>query len=1697
MSDQDNSGQSFGGQVRSNFSPAADDLPPRIRSWLRSLLDLSFKNPLLRIGGARGDSAAYRFELPSGLLSLIEDRLMDGRAIEVRVATQAPDVLRTDPTNMAALSDFFVKSGHLFAPNIESYEGDSNRRLAELASSEPNLSSERLESKVKSDLTTQYVKTLDKRLGGLRRKAREVETQTGANTLFLTIGTLHWSEPETSSGRPSNNIGRAPLFLIPVRLSGTGRAGYRITVDDLSEVEPNYCLLEKLRETYKLTIHDLERPATDDSGIDVDRMIAKVREALADANIPDASVTEDAYLAVLNFSTFRLWKDLRENWTLFLESPVVRHLVYHQHETFIEPEPLRDDSSEEVLCPIECDQSQLEAVRMAVAGRSFVLEGPPGTGKSQTIANVLAASIAAGKKVLFVAEKQAALTVVKKRLDAVGLGAFCLDLHDKGSKPEQIRQQIRDSLDYPVADWRLEWEDLDARWKADRAVLDDYSSALHDPGPNGRSAWKAREAQLNLGEGERFEIPPEYLQVGADMKVAVRNALLDLPRVVGEQRIEPQAAWSLSELTNFETVDRSVLRDTVTSLSRLSDALANQDPTLRSVASAIQGPNGFSAVERMLDLASAGRMLSDDELAQVCAPDWNVRCKRALTRLGNFQSKHEAALAAFLPEAFSTDLDQVIDAGIEAAGAGILTRGKKNKLFHAQISAFLKPDSEHPTNQLLALLQDIHASQAELNDCCKEIDRLPGLRPAPGWSPFDPSVVEGFEATLKRVAVDAELQASPEGATIRTALQSGWNPARNLPDLMREAAQSWRTFFQLLETTPESQDRWRNGRSFFAAWEASALSWQQDTRGFLALRRWSDLLATLRPLKEAGLSEIFRAVLQGDVAPGAASEHYQRGLIAAEMDERLESGRIDLFDGRKHDRRIADFRARDSERRAMLRTRIPSELVERRGIRRGQLIGKWGALASDLARKKRGLSVRNLVKRYDDILPGLTPCFLMSPDSVARFIPPGSITFDMVVFDEASQIKVPESIGALGRARSVVVVGDTRQMPPSQFGGGSASDLDEQFDMDDEAVEDLESILSECVESNLPQLYLECHYRSRHEGLISFSNEHFYENRLTTFPSPAGPDVAPIRWVRVSGQYNRTGPRDQIRTNLVEAQAIVADIMQRIHDPLTQHESIGVVTFNIQQQRLIYQLLDESGDPLLQELLEDDSEKGLIVRNLESVQGDERDVIMLSIAFSPEEKTDASGAVSRNLPLRFGPLNNKGGERRLNVAVTRARNQVVIYCSFDPHEMLLKHDSARGLQLLRSYLLQASSSDLSTEAQATQKPAPSSAHRSQIANALRAKGFKVRENVGLSNFRIDLTVGRPQDRDWSVAILLDGPDWANRSTVYDRDALPPSVLQGAMGWKRVERVWFPMWLTAKDEVLSDIERAVESAHAVSLNTDAALHDSPSEPPLSSEVRTSGGTREEINLRSDPEREPAAVSARDSMAAQGYVAPELLPTHIDRPEASEPDLVAAHEIREAATEPGATAKDNRLPNLVQHALLGGQDVLDRLSEPAQRLLVEGAIHDALKTLLPVEAAVFAKSIGKRFDYAKLRRNRVDAILDLVPSARRRKSQLGEFIWPEHLDPQTWEGYAGADQPGGERPIDEVSPEELTNAMFDLVRQGIEINADDLLRAVAQEFGTMRLGKEVRARLEAILDLAINNGRLQQSGGIVLIARIQNA
>ena len=451
------------------------------------------------------------------------------------------------------------------------------------------------------------------------------------------------------------------------------------------------------------------------------------------------------------------------------------------------------------------------------------------------------------------------------------------------------------------------------------------------------------------------------------------------------------------------------------------------------------------------------------------------------------------------------------------------------------------------------------------------------------------------------------------------------------------------------------------------------------------------------------------------------------------------------------------------------------------GDRDPEISSELTLLRKRIGNKGRGATIRNIIDQMPALLPKLCPVMLMSPLSVAQYLDINAPKFDLVIFDEASQMPTSEAVGSICRGKAVIVVGDSKQMPPTSFFSANTTD-------DDEAdVDDLESILDDCISLSMPSRYLAWHYRSKHESLIAFSNQNYYEGKLTTFPS--ADDMIPhVTWQHVDGYYDY----GKTRTNRFEAEAIVAETIHRLRN--NPERSIGIVAFSKPQSDLIEDLLNEA---LVQypelEQLNQEAEEPLFIKNLENVQGDERDVILFSVGYGP----DKDGHLSMN----FGPLNKIGGERRLNVAVSRARYEMKVFSTLLPEQIDERRTQAEGVLGLKQFMRYAQQGAL--------KSAPSNTSEDcslivqQIAEALLRKGYDVKTNVGSSALRVDIAIIDPLNKDhYALGIVLDGANYYHLKTARDREIVQPTVLQ-MLGW-RLMHVWTVDWLSHPENVITEI-----------------------------------------------------------------------------------------------------------------------------------------------------------------------------------------------------------------------------------------------------------------------------------------------------
>ena len=561
------------------------------------------------------------------------------------------------------------------------------------------------------------------------------------------------------------------------------------------------------------------------------------------------------------------------------------------------------------------------------------------------------------------------------------------------------------------------------------------------------------------------------------------------------------------------------------------------------------------------------------------------------------------------------------------------------------------------------------------------------------------------------------------------------------------------------------------------------------------LARYGEILAAQEPRLRAwcawqkakqqglglGLGPLVQAIEKGQlgkgtIRPGFETDYCRWWLNAVVDGEEV----VRTFVSAEHEKRIEDFRALDDRFTKLTRDWVRAQLCA--GLQDPDQIPKqsdWGLLRYEMAKKKRHLPLRELLARCPQAISSLAPCLLMSPLSIAQYLGVEAPSFDLVVFDEASQIPVWDAIGAIARGRQVVMVGDPKQLPPTNFFNRADSGGDDQ-----EVEEDLESILDECLGANLPALNLDWHYRSRHESLIAFSNQHYYGGGLVTFPSPVTRDDA-VSFQLVKGVYERGGSR----TNKPEAKALVEEVVRRLRSPAFREAglTLGIVTFNVEQQTLIENLLDEArrNYPSIEHHFSDSEIEPVFVKNLESVQGDERDIIYFSITYGP----DLAGVSTVN----FGPLNRDGGERRLNVAVTRARQELRVFSSLKAEQINLARTQAVGVRDLKHFLDFADRGAVAlAEEVRLDLGGFESPFEESVATALGRKGWNIRTQVGVSAFRIDLGVVDPDAPGAFLAgIECDGATYHRSATARDRDKLREQILR-RLGWE-ILRIWSTDW----------------------------------------------------------------------------------------------------------------------------------------------------------------------------------------------------------------------------------------------------------------------------------------------------------------
>lgn len=779
----------------------------------------------------------------------------------------------------------------------------------------------------------------------------------------------------------------------------------------------------------------------------------------------------------------------------------------------------------------------------------------------------------------------------------------------------------------------------------------------------------------------------------------------------------------------------------------------------------------------------------------------------------------------------------------------------------------------------------------------------------------------------------------------------------------------------------------------------------------------------------------------------------------------------------------------------------------------------------DLSQRTEALKANPLVRQLLEGLPHLAselkPCFLMSPLSVAQYLPPNSQLFDLIIFDEASQITVWDAIGVVARGRQLIVVGDRWQMPPTNFfqkgEGGEDDDPGADF-------QDLESILDECLAAGVYSSYLNWHYRSRHESLIAFSNHHYYEDKLATFPSARqGPRLG-VKLNLVEGCYERSGSR----TNKVEARALVDYIFRELEDPQGKPRSIGVVTFSQAQRDLIDDLLEEERlrHPHLESYFSEHLQDPIFVKNLENVQGDERELILFSIGYAP----DKEGRFS----LNFGPLNRQGGERRLNVAITRAQEQVVVFSSIRSTQIDLSRTSAKGAAHLKYFLEYA---EKGSSWVPTSGPRPTlPPWLEEIALFLEEHDYKVERLWGHSQYPIDLAVYHPQKpQEFLLAIEGDGPGYARQYTTRDRDHLRWEVLR-SLGWN-LYRAWSNDWLwdrercqkdllatlarlqkepapTSKADASTKVASTSKKASARSTSTTESPSPAQATPTPQALPQASPKEIEENNyylsaqdwqllelakvasapapLKSAPTSKLAPASkatatskststSKSASVSKATPTPKASSTPVDTTKRESPAPAAP---ASTAAQSNASKQNSALPQAYRVWRPSTISSWPLYSTGSHKTKLLHQVREILECEAPICASLLKKRLISAWDIKESDSRWLRAWSRVAPSALTATSLGKENVY--WLKPNDWLEYQSYRLPTTQRSwrrfLWEIPPEEVANAMLAILRGQGAISMERLYQETLQIFQAGDLDAQLRPYLDTALQYLQTSGRL---------------
>lgn len=1599
--------------------------------WERKLLDLSMRNMLINL---RFTKAVV--PLLCSNVGTLEDALTEGEEFYVLPR----------PDNMEAKGEITVEALTDLGPFQE---------YVELESKHKKLHSFYPEKELNFCLTKMY------------RSAKTSLEENGASTLYLALGLLRWSE-----GKKNENMRYAPIILIPIDIiRKSANKGYTMRMRD-EDAQINITLLEFLKQNYDVNITGLSPLPTDEHGLDLPLIFAIIRKGIMSLHMWD--VLEAGVIGNFSFSQFVMWNDIHNHSDMLQRNDIVRSLIKGSVDwDCTVPEGV---DSDEAYLPITADASQLRAINMAANGVSFVLHGPPGTGKSQTITAMIANALTKGKTVLFVAEKMAALEVVQKRLEALGIGDFCLELHSNKATKKAVLDQLRKNLELCVYGIKTDYNEKIEDICKMREDIDSYAQMLHEQRSFGKSLKELidiYETIPDYGIELKFTIDYAKTVTQSDLDSQRRNIdqLVAIGRTLGHPHGHP-----LHEVG--QTVYTQTLKmDLEDSIRLYKTSLDEVKKTVDHLTEILEIDAPISESDWMDIKSDAEGIVSTESIPGIllCANNIDQEFEQPLAYMSEVEKfvARKAALLNNWKESFLQSDMSRIRSKYDEANKKFLGKGRALNVLVAEIQSFASFKVQ--AFQIPAIIADIEMYQRENASIEARRNQL-----SFEWKqiieacPTEKNLEKYRDNVKKQLATISQFSEKLRQMERSGRMVECIETAKTVVAAFGTMEQYQSGAVELLQLTfDENKTNWMDARSACC---------DKLIQNAAIIKEWIVYKQFDQKCRQSGLDVVCDAYA-GGLEHDKVMSVYLRSIYKAIILSVIESEPVlNSFTGSSFNEKINQFKKLDDEFMDLtkeemyyiLTHNLPSSYDDVESSKELNILRRF------ISSNGRGMSIRGLFDQIPHILRRITPCMLMSPISVAQYLDTEQEQYDIVIFDEASQLPTCKAVGVLARGKNAVIVGDPNQMPPTSFFAGNTVDED---NLD---IEDLDSILDDCLALGMPQAHLQWHYRSRHESLIAFSNNEFYENSMLTFPSVNDREKR-VSLVKVDGFFNRK----KGRINEGEGVAIVKEIMRRYKDPQLQNQTIGVVTFNISQQTLIQDLLQEEFAKNIDfDKWANGDGESLFVKNLENVQGDERDVILFSVAFGPDE--------DGKLSLNFGPLNKEGGWKRLNVAVSRARSEMVVFSTMTADMIDLKRTKSKGVEALKDFLEFAQNGKLQIMVSESQE---SKYHgiMDELCGALEDAGYKYQKRVGHSKFKIDVAVINPYNPDeYLLGIMMDGDSYKRSNNTKDREVAQFSVLTG-LGWK-IHRIWTMDWWDNKQKEIDNVLELLSTRKAEALKTaqENGILYGTEESPIETEAVASNNRNEatdiifnvvksETDLSSETKTEEKQVY--DLMAKSEV----LVNNHLSETvKIKAPILDRSHtNYAENIEKPKVAIKQEEKSSIVYRLEDYSEAVIAVTPMNTTDYVLKenmALITSKLQKIVDVEAPIthdrLLKKCLRAFGISRSSAATLEATEKALKKvdAKANKQNGIKFYWSNNQNADVYEFYRNDAGNSDHRLPDEITQQELKNAVCLTIENGESFDKDALIKATIHTMGYARSGKALVEAVERGIKYGFKTGEL---------------